>query len=160
MIAIGAQLLTLGYDVAISLAEPYAPLATAAGLTPYSLVDRQQFDEMLSDPAMWKQVRGMHKVIRGIAAGFLDSHFEVIRSLHRPGRTVLVSHPLDFAARIFRDVEPSTPLVDVHLAPIMLRNPKQPADQATRTFRDWIRLGGKTERDREILACVQFRRRR
>ena len=101
MIAIGAQLRTLGYDVAISLAEPYAPLATAAGLKPYSLVDRQQFDEMLSDPAMWKQVRGMHKVIRGIAAGFLESHFEVIRSLHRPGRTVLVSHPLDFAARIF-----------------------------------------------------------
>ena len=127
MIAIGSQLRALGYDVAISLAEPYAPLANAAGLTPHSLVDQQQFDEMLSDPAMWKQVRGMHKVIRGIAAGFLDSHFEVIRSLHRPGRTVLVSHPLDFAARIFRDVEPSTPLVDVHLAPIMLRNPKQPA---------------------------------
>lgn len=127
MIAIGRRLIDRGYDVAISLAEPYASIAESAGLQPHCLIDRGQFDAMLADPAMWKLLRGMRKVLGGIAAGFLQPHFDLIRSLHRPGRTVLVSHPLDFSARIFRDLDPSTPLVDVHLAPVMLRTPRQPA---------------------------------
>ena len=127
MVAIGRALKERGYDVVISLAEPYAPIAEAAGLEPHCLINREQFDEMLADPSMWKLLSGMRKVIRGIAGGFLKPHFDLIESVHRPGRTVLVSHPLDFAARIFRDIEPSTPLVDVHLAPVMLRTPHQPA---------------------------------
>ncbi|PAY19469.1 rhamnosyltransferase I, subunit B [Rhodopirellula sp. SM50] len=127
MLAIGMELKRRGYDVAISLAEPYAPLAEAAGLEPHALVDRQTFDTMLADPAMWTLLRGMRRVIGGIAAKYLQPQFDLIRSLHRPGRTVLVSHPLDFAARIFRDLDPTTPLVDVHLAPVMLRTPEQPA---------------------------------
>lgn len=127
MIAIGRDLKRRGYDVAISLAEPYAPVAKAAGLEPHCLIDRKQFEETLADPAMWKLLRGMVKVVRGIASSFTTPHFELIKSLHRPGRTVLVSHPLDFAARIFRDLDPSTPLVDVHLAPVMLRIPEHPA---------------------------------
>lgn len=127
MIAIGRELKQRGYDVAISLAEPYAAVAESAGLQPHCLIDRDQFESMLTDPSMWKPLRGMVKVIRGIAAGFLKPHFDLVRSLHRPGRTVLVSHPLDFGSRIFRDLDPSTPLVDVHLAPVMLRTPDQPA---------------------------------
>lgn len=127
MIAIGRELKQRGFDVAISLAEPYAPLAESAGLQAYPLLDQQQFDAMLSDPSTWKLLRGMRKVIRGIAANFTTPHFELIRRLHRPGRTVLVSHPLDFGSRIFRDLDPDTPLADVHLAPVMLRVPQQPA---------------------------------
>ncbi|KAA5539841.1 glycosyltransferase [Roseiconus nitratireducens] len=127
MIAIGVQLRELGYDVAISLAEPYAALARDAGLDPHPLIDRETFDELLSDPAFWKLARGMYRVIRGIVADYLPLHFQKIQELHRPGNTVLVSHPLDFASRIFRDLDPTTPLVDVHLAPLMLRVPEQPA---------------------------------
>jgi rhamnosyltransferase subunit B len=127
MIAIGRELKRRDYDVVITLAEPYAAVAESAGLDPHCLIDRNQFDAMLSDPAMWKLLRGMRKVIRGIAAGFLTPHFELIQKLHRPGKTVLVSHPLDFGSRIFRDLDPTTPLVDVHLAPVMLRTPLQPA---------------------------------
>ncbi|QDV45230.1 MurG-like transferase [Stieleria neptunia] len=127
MLAIGTELKRRGYDVAISLAEPYADLAEAAGLEPHPLMDRQAFDTMLADPAMWTLLRGMRRVIGGVAAAYLQPLFDLIRSLHRPGRTVLVSHPLDFSARIFRDLDPTTPLVDVHLAPVMLRTPEQPA---------------------------------
>ncbi|QEF98486.1 MurG-like transferase [Stieleria maiorica] len=127
MLAIGTQLRRRGYDVAISLAQPYAELAEAAGLQPFSLIDRQQFDDMLADPAVWTLLRGMRKVMGGIAAQFLRPHFDLIRTLHRPGRTILVSHPLDFSSRIVRDLDPTIPLVDVHLAPVMLRTPDQPA---------------------------------
>ena len=127
MIAIGSQLLRRGYDVAIALAEPYCQLAEDAGLQAFPIVSREKFQAMLSDPRFWNVVRGLTKVIRGIGAEFLQPHFELIQQLHRPGQTILVSHPLDFASRIYRDLEPSTPLVDIHLAPLMLRCPAQPA---------------------------------
>ncbi|MCO8121049.1 glycosyltransferase [Stieleria sp. TO1_6] len=127
MIAVGRELKAIGYDVAISLAAPYTAIAQAAGLDPYALIDQEQFDQVMADPAVWKPVRGMAKVLRGVAAHFLLPHFDLIRSLHRPGRTVLVSHPLDFASRVYRDLDPSTPLVDVHLSPVMLRTPSEPA---------------------------------
>lgn len=127
MVAIGKALKSRGYDVAISLAEPYAAAAESAGLEPHSLIDQKAFDEVLSDPNVWKLIRGMRKVVRGIAADYLQPHFDLIRKLHRPGRTVLVSHPLDFASRVHRAIDPSTPLVDVHLAPVMLRTRQDPA---------------------------------
>ncbi|MCC9603017.1 glycosyltransferase [Stieleria sp. JC731] len=127
MIAIGVELRRRGFDVAIALAEPYAPIAEAAGLQPHSLIDQQQFDSMLSDASTWKLLRGMRRVIKGIASDFLTPHFELIQRLYRPGKTVLVSHPLDFGSRIFREVEESVPLVDIHLAPVMLRVPHAPA---------------------------------
>lgn len=38
----------------------------------------------------------------------------------------MVSHPLDFASRIHRDLDPNTPLVNVHLAPSILRTYDSP----------------------------------
>jgi rhamnosyltransferase subunit B len=127
MLAIGTALRRRGFDVAISLAEPYAELAEQAGLLVKPIVDHESFGRIMADPAVWKLLRGMRKVVRSVAADFTEPHFDWIKSIHRPDRTVLVSHPLDFASRIFRDVDPTTPLVDVHLAPVMLRNPHQPA---------------------------------
>ncbi len=46
MIAIGKRLRQLGYDVVISLAEPYAEIAAAAGLEVEPVVDRQRFSRI------------------------------------------------------------------------------------------------------------------
>ncbi len=56
-----------------------------------------------------------------MAVEFLSLHDEVIRKYHLAGQTVLVAHPLDMASRVFRDADPSTPMVSVHLAPSILR---------------------------------------
>ena len=127
MIAIGRELRDRGFDVVISTSEPYAPLAEAAGLQSVSIIDTQQFHEMLGDPAVWTPIGGARRVLRAMVEYFLIPHHNVIRQYHRPGETVLVSHPLDFASRIVREADPDTPLVDVHLQPVALRTPKQPA---------------------------------
>ena len=126
MIAIGRQLKHRGHDVVISLAETYAELATDAGLISEPVIDRNRFDELLSSPNVWKPIRGARMIVGKVASEFLPLHLDVIRRHHVPGKTVLVSHPLDFASRIFRDAEPATPLVDVQLAPSMLRTYSEP----------------------------------
>lgn len=126
MVAIGRQLQARGYDCVISLAEPYADQARQAGLVAVSLISREAFDALLGVPDVWKPLAGLRAILQGAASDFLGPHFDLIRRLKRPGRTVLVSHPLDFASRIHRDLDPTTPLVDVFLSPAMVRSETDP----------------------------------
>lgn len=126
MVAIGAALQRRGFDVVISLAEPYADVAFDAGLMVEPVISRKRFDELLSDANVWKPIRGARAIFREVAGEFLALHLDVISRHHVSGRTVLVSHPLDLASRIHRDADPTTPVVDVHLAPSMLRTFDEP----------------------------------
>lgn len=127
MVAIGAALRRRGFDVVISLAEPYADVAIDAGLRVEPVITSKRFGELLSDANVWKPIRGARAIFREVAGEFLSLHLDVIAKHHVPGQTVLVSHPLDLASRIHRDADPTTPLVDIHLAPSMLRTFDEPS---------------------------------
>ena len=126
MVAIGRELKQLGFDVVIALAQPYAQLAEGCGLTAEPIIQQDEFDRMLSQPSVWRPIRGVRTILGDVAATFLPRHHELILRHHRPGETVLVSHPLDFASRVFRDANPDTPLANVHLSPAMLRTWRDP----------------------------------
>lgn len=126
MVAIGRELKRLGFDVVISLAENYAEVAAAAGLQVEVLISRHEFDTMLSDPSVWKPLKGARTVLRDAAGKFLEPHLEVIHRHRRAQQTVLVSHPLDFASRIYRDCDRSMPLVSIQLSPAIIRNAEHP----------------------------------
>ncbi len=126
MIAIGASLRRRGFEVVISLAEPYAEAAEKAGLIVEPVISRDQFNRLLDRPSMWRPLSGIRAIMREVVAEFLPVHFDVIRRHHRPGETVLVAHPLDFASRTYRDLDSNSPLVSVHLAPSMIVNPHFP----------------------------------
>lgn len=126
MIAIGRHLRELGHDVVISLAEPYAEIAEAAGLRAEPVISQQRFTEAIGDAAVWNPIRGPIRVFQVMVRDFLERHVEVIRRHHRPGNTVLVAHPLDLASRIIRDADPHTPLASVHLQPVILRTLADP----------------------------------
>ncbi len=126
MIAIGRRLREAGHEVVISLAEPYADVAADAGLDVEVVIGHQQFTEALGNPHVWKPIRGPLQVFRTVVSEFLEWHRDVIERYHVPGQTVLVSHPLDLASRIFRDAHPDTPLASVHLQPVILRTLDDP----------------------------------
>ncbi len=138
MIAIGRALKTIGFEVVISLAEPYAEIAQHAGLDVEPVVSSDAFHQMVGDPNVWKPIRGPRALMRGVASEFLAAHYEVIRRHHRPGETVLVSHPLDLASRVHRDFDSNTPLVDVHLAPSILRTSKDRPRLSPWWFETWM----------------------
>lgn len=120
MIAIGSALRGRGYDVVISIAEPYAALAQSCGLRAHVVVDNARFQTLLGDPHVWKPIRGVGRIVSWAANEFAPKHLQLIQDNHVAGNTVLVSHPLDFASRIFREFV-DVPLTDIHLAPSMLR---------------------------------------
>ncbi len=122
IVAIGSALKGFGFDVVISLAEAYAQAAEDAGLMVEPVVSREEFDSILADPLVWKPLSGIERILRDAAGKFVDAHLDVINRHHRPGRTVLVAHPLDFASRIYRDHEAKTPMVSVLLSPAVVRD--------------------------------------
>ncbi len=121
MVAIGAALKRRGFDVIISLSEPYVEVASSAGLTAIPVIATDRFNELLSNANFWKPIRGPRAALREISGEYMPRHLELIKRHLLPGQTVLVSHPLDLASRIYRDTDSTTPLIDIHLAPSMLR---------------------------------------
>jgi rhamnosyltransferase subunit B len=126
MVAIGRELRAHGWDVVISLAEPYADVARDAGLEVEVVIGRSDFDRMLDQPSMWHPITGVREIFRQVVVEFLPRQFGIIQKHHRANKTVLVAHPLDFASRTYRDLDASTPLASVHLAPAMILDPKHP----------------------------------
>jgi rhamnosyltransferase subunit B len=127
MVAIGRVLRQRGWDVVISLAEPYADVARNAGLEVEAILGRADFERLLDIESMWRPISGVREIFRQVVTQFLPRHFEVIRKHARVNRTVLIAHPLDFASRTYRDWDATTPLASVHLAPATILDPDHPS---------------------------------
>ncbi len=126
MLAVARQLQLQGRSVVFLAAERYLPLAEKAGLATRSLVSEQQFAKVLNNPRLWRPMHGARIILREVVGDYLESHFAWIEANYRPGETMLVSHILDFAGRIFRDLHPEAFLVSVVLAPAILRSTVSP----------------------------------
>lgn len=126
MIAIGRHLKSLGHEVVISVAAPYADLARQAGLEVEAVISDASFDRAVGNANVWRPVHGPLQIFRVMIRDFLAKHREVIERQSVPGETVLVAHPLDLVSRIFREANQGLPLVGVHLQPVILRTLNEP----------------------------------
>ena len=126
MIAIGRRLKTLGHQVVISVAAPYADLARQAGLEVEAVISDASFDRAVGNADVWRPVHGPLQIFRVMIRDFLAKHREVIERHLVPKQTVLVAHPLDLVSRIFREADERLPLVGVHLQPVILRTLHEP----------------------------------
>ncbi|MCM2372163.1 nucleotide disphospho-sugar-binding domain-containing protein [Aporhodopirellula aestuarii] len=126
MVAIARELDRRGFECHVSVAEPYAGLVEAFGLHAHVLIDSESFHQVVSQSRFWRPWTGARRVLTEVAERFFHPHLKIIDQLYRPGRSVLVAHPLDFASRVFRETTPGCRLSSVHLAPAMLRHVETP----------------------------------
>lgn len=133
MLAIATSLRRRGFDCVLSVGAPYRSLVEAAGVTAETLLSDEEFDAFLQKPRLWTEW-GMLEIVRNVLPRCLEPQWQVIERHYRPGRTVLVAHPLDLASRVFRDLHPQVPLVSVHLAPSTLRTPADPPRLSSRRW--------------------------
>ncbi|EMI52809.1 nucleotide disphospho-sugar-binding domain-containing protein [Rhodopirellula sallentina] len=126
IVAIGRELTRMGFECHVSVAEPYAEIVENAGLIANVVIDRETFDRVVSQTHFWRPWTGARRVLTEVAEKFFQPHLSLLDRLFVPGSTAVVAHPLDFAARVFRDVTPECRLSSVHLAPAMMRCPESP----------------------------------
>lgn len=126
LLAIARTLKSRGLNVAFLAAERYLQLADRAGLATFPLTTESEFDRLVGNPAIWHPRQGVRLILRDALVDFLERHYRWLERHCVPGKTLLVSHLLDFAGRIYRDRHPETRMATVVLAPAMLRSMDQP----------------------------------
>ncbi len=119
-IGIGRALRSHGHDVTMITAEPFRNVAERAGFAFMQSASREQFDEMTRHPDLWNSRKGLTLILEAVAS-HLQSSYALIDAAYEPGRTVLVSHALAFAARVFEETH-GVPAATVHLAPSIFRS--------------------------------------
>jgi UDP:flavonoid glycosyltransferase YjiC (YdhE family) len=71
------------------------------------------------DLDLWRPVRG-HKMALRFTTAHMRQSFELLDTLHAPGRTVVVGHPLSFGTRVFEEAR-GVPGATFHVTPASLR---------------------------------------
>ncbi|WP_417749937.1 glycosyltransferase [Rosistilla oblonga] len=127
MLALARELHRRGWRILFLTSAPYQALAEAAGFDSQSLVSQEEFDAFITKPGLWQPIQGLRVVLGETATMLLEPTFELLRDRVEPGNTILVTHPLDFASRIYRDLHPDLPLIGTVLAPMAIRTPRDPA---------------------------------
>ena len=126
LIAIARGLQSRGRRVVVAATERYLPLVERAGMATRVLVPEEHFARVANDPRLWHPRKGLKIVFGPDGQGFMREHYHWIASQYQPGRTLLVSHTLDFAGRIFRDAHPEAAFCSVAPAPALLRSLSAP----------------------------------
>jgi rhamnosyltransferase subunit B len=122
MLFIAKILADAGYEVLFLAAERYLHLAHRAGLETRALVSEAQFSRLSGDPRLWHPRHGVKLIFQEAVGQFLDEHLAWLERSCDPQRTMLVSHMLDLAGRIYRDLHPETRMVSALPAPALLRS--------------------------------------
>lgn len=122
MLGIARSLQSRGRRVLFLAAEPYLPLAERAGLQTRVLTSNAAFHELVSNPNIWHPFHGPKLLLDKMLGDTINPHYEWLLENCVPGETLLVSHVLDFAGRVFRDRFPQTRLATVVLAPVLFRS--------------------------------------
>ncbi len=138
MLAIARILQSEGRQVLFLSAERYLHLAHNAGLATHALFDEQQFSHFVADPELWHPRRGLQHIFEKAVNNVLRSHYAWLVEHCQPGKTLLVSHLLDLAGRIYRDKYPSTRFVTVVPAPTPLRSFTAPPRLSGFAWERWI----------------------
>ncbi|MEZ6135514.1 MAG: glycosyltransferase [Pirellulaceae bacterium] len=138
MLAIARILQADGKRVIFLAAEQYLHLAERAGLETHPLFDRATFDDFVSDPKLWHPRHGARQIFQKAVNSVLRTHYGWLEQNCVPGQTMLVSHLLDFAGRIYRDKYPNTSCVSVLPAPAPLRSFTEPPRVSSYSWEPWI----------------------
>ncbi len=138
LLAIARGLQQSGHNVLFLAAARYLHLAQRAGLRTRSLVSEEQFERLVGNPRVWHPRHGARLIFQEAVAHFLVSHYQWLEEVCEPGETILVSHMLDFAGRIYRDRHPATKFVSVLPAPALLRSLSKPPRLSGFFWERWI----------------------
>lgn len=126
MLVIAQGLIARGCLVRMLMPETYVPLATQLGIEALSVIDHEAFANQLLDPRIWQPGAGAKLLLNDLVPQALPGMVALLESLYQPGRTILVSHPLDFASRVFRELYPDVRLINLFLSPVVIRSLVEP----------------------------------
>ncbi len=126
-IALGKGLAARGWQITLCANPTFEQQVLRAGLTFEPLGTREHYDRITRNPNLWHPRKGTRTILADFQAmDMVRSQRDLARQFAKgPGKRVVVASSLGFGARVARE-ETEVPLVTMHLAPIVLRCPRNP----------------------------------
>jgi len=134
---LGGALVRRGHEVSIIANPHFRAVIEATGAEPIELGTLDDYQVFADNPDVWHSIRGPMLVMRLGMAKYLRETYSMIESLYRPGETVLVSHGLDIASRVFQEKH-DAPLANAILQPMMLRSLHATPQMGTLLMAPWV----------------------
>lgn len=122
-VGIGRELRARGHEVILFAAAPHRGVVEQSGLEFVETATEEQYHAATLDPDLWHPRRGFETVLK-LVIPLLEPTRRELEARYEPGRTMIVGHPLGFAARSFED-RSGAPAATIHLAPSSLRSAHQ-----------------------------------
>ncbi|MEQ8836117.1 MAG: glycosyltransferase [Lacipirellulaceae bacterium] len=119
MVGIGSAMRSRGHEVSIITNPHFRPVVEGAGLELVPIGTNEEYDELVDHPALWQPIAGP-KFLLEFTASYLGELYELIEANIQSGETVLGSHGLDLAGRIYSEKH-LVPQATIHYAPLALR---------------------------------------
>ena len=119
-VGIGRELLARGHEVTLLSPEPHRQVVEQSGIDFAPTASAEQYHEATLNPDLWHPSRGFKTVLK-LVIPMLEPTRRELEARYQPGRTMIVGHPLAFAARTFEE-QTGAPSVTIHLAPSSLRS--------------------------------------
>jgi len=119
-VGIGRELKARGHEVFLFAAEPHRGVVEGNGLAFVATASTDEYHGATRNPDLWHPRKGIETVLRMILPS-LESSRKALEERYQPGNTMLVGHPLGFAARTFEE-QVGVPAATIHLAPSSLRS--------------------------------------
>lgn len=136
ILGLAVELQQRGHEVHLLAAETYRELIEQKHIQFHPIISADSQQRVSSDPRFWTNVKGLKLFMDHLVLPSMAKTYDTIQQLHSPGKTVVVSHLMNFGARIARD-KLAIKLVSVHLAPIGLRSAQYPSRYSHITL-DWM----------------------
>lgn len=132
LLALAARLQQRGAETRVLLAGGYESVAAAMGIRAEPVIEAARFKALLEHPDLWHPYRGPRLLLRDVVMGHWNALWSRLEQhvngagARGPAETVVISHPLDMAGRVLRDLHPQLTQLSVQLAPLMIRSGEDP----------------------------------
>ena len=124
MIEIGAALKNHGHQVDFLASGYFENKIAEAGLNPHCLGDRKQYEEVVKNPEIWHPRKGFQAIWKSLK-DYVPQQYELIESLLKPEKSILVATSLGFAARLVAEKH-QVKQATVHLSPSVILSAERP----------------------------------
>jgi UDP:flavonoid glycosyltransferase YjiC (YdhE family) len=137
LVGLGRELRSRNHDVTLITNSHFANLVHLAGLPFVPFGTAEEYDAMADNPALWHPHKGWRLLMKRLVSGALEEAYTLLQSKIIPGRTLMISTTLGFAARLIQDTH-RIPHVTVHLSPGVFHSAHKAPQVPGLSLPDWL----------------------
>lgn len=137
LVGMARQLKQRGHTVTMFTSAHFKELVHKAGVEFVAMGTADDYDTMADNPALWHPHKGWRLIMKRLVSSALQETYARLKSKVIPGRTLMISSTLGFAARLLQETH-RIPHATVHFSPGVFHSAHQAPKIPGLPLPDWL----------------------